>query len=785
MILCFLFLSAGILFWNSLPEPLFDRSWSKVLYSSDGKLLGAKIANDHQWRFPLRESVPEKFQQSILTFEDKRFHHHIGIDPLALFRAFYKNVKAGRVVNGGSTISMQVIRLARNNPPRTLFEKVVEMLLTLRLEIRYSKQEILSFYTAHAPFGGNVVGLEAASWRYFGRSPNLLSWSESAMLAVLPNSPSLIHLGKNRKRLKKKRDRLLKKLLDQAIIDELDYELAISEPLPKEPVPLPRVAPHLLNTLISKDRKKGEKETAFFQTTLNLRIQKNVTEKLNQHAKRLRDQGIGNVAALVVANGSSKVLAYVGNSLTGEGKDLDIIQRPRSTGSILKPFLYAAMLQDGELLPKTLVPDIPSHYSGFSPKNYDRTYNGAVPANAALARSLNVPAVRMLQQYGIARFQDFLKEMGITTLHRTPEGYGLTLVLGGAEATLWDLVKLYSGLAELAIEGATYPMNHQYEITPPMLIQTEKKAKRHTVRISPATAWLTLEALLEAIRPGVEGFWKNFDSSRKIAWKTGTSNGFRDAWAIGITPKYTVGVWAGNANGQGNPDLKGTTAAAPLLFDIFHSLERSEWFERPDEKMKEVKVCRLSGMLATEQCEGEVIKIPKESHYSKLCPWHQLVHLDKDETWRVHGKCESVYNMKRKNWFVLPPRMEFFYRKYHPEYRTLPPFRADCRATRQDLSGQNMLGLIYPDHNSQIYIPIELNEKRGKVVLEAVHRNHDATIFWHLDEEYLGKTKVFHQMAVQTEPGKHRLILIDHHGNRLARTFLVLGQTSKISNNAR
>ena len=242
-------LISAITVYYCLPEPLFKSPSSSILLSKDGKLLGAHISKDGQWRFPPLEKLPEKFKKSIVAFEDKRFYQHFGIDPLAIARALKLNIKAGRVVSGGSTISMQVIRMASDNPERTLLEKIIEAVRALRLESRYEKDQILALYSSHAPFGGNVVGLEAASWRYFGRNPEQLSWAESAMLAVLPNSPALIHPGRKRGQLKAKRDRLLQKLFEQQQISKLDYQLAVAEPLPVKPQDLPRMAPHLLDTL--------------------------------------------------------------------------------------------------------------------------------------------------------------------------------------------------------------------------------------------------------------------------------------------------------------------------------------------------------------------------------------------------------------------------------------------------------------------------------------------------------------------------------------------------------
>ncbi|MDH5179068.1 MAG: penicillin-binding protein 1C, partial [Gammaproteobacteria bacterium] len=555
--------AAFLLFWFALDDPLFDTPYSTILQSRDGHLMGARIAKDGQWRFPVNPEIPEKFRTALIQFEDKRFYVHPGVDPVAMLRAIFLNLRHRSVVSGGSTLSMQVIRLSRQNPSRTYFEKLREVILALRLELTYSKAEILALYAAHAPFGGNVIGLETAAWRYFGRRPQQLSWAESCMLAVLPNSPALIHPGKNRDLLKAKRDRLINKLHEQGILDATQTKLALLEPLPAKPVALPQIAPHLLETLIQQQPQQHR-----FITTVQPRLQNAINDIVQHHAEKLQRRHIYNAAVLVIDNQTFDVITYIGNSDFSNqsefGYAIDIIHRPRSTGSILKPLLYANMLQHGEILPKTLIPDVPSKYNGFIPQNYDRRFRGAVPADIALIHSLNVPAVYMLKQYGITRFYGFLKNAGMDSLYRPPDEYGLTLILGGAEGTLWDMTRIYSNLAWLAQQ--TTPAHRTYR-TPRLLIAGSTDM-RQTAELDPAAAWLTLEALLDVNRPGDEGHWKNFNNKQKIAWKTGTSYGLRDAWAIGTTKRYTIGVWVGNATGEGRPGLTGVSAAAPLMFDI-------------------------------------------------------------------------------------------------------------------------------------------------------------------------------------------------------------------------
>lgn len=768
---------AALAFWFCLPEPLFQEPLSTIVASRDGDLLGAKIASDEQWRFPQPPMVPEKFRIALLQCEDKRFYSHPGVDPLAVLRASALNIFRRKIVSGGSTISMQVIRLARKNPERTVFEKLKEMILALRLELRYSKNTILSLYATYAPFGGNVVGLETASWRYFGRSAQNLSWAETCTLAVLPNNPAMIHPGRNRDSLKKRRDDLMRRLRDADYMTELEFRLGWREPLPQKPLPLPRLAPHLMETLLAQEAHPHR-----FETTLDKSLQMAVNDIVRQRSTVLAKQFIRNAAALVIDNATFEVMAYVGNSSLSNNREagyaVDIIRRPRSTGSILKPLLFAAMLQSGDILPTTLVPDLPTQYGGYMPENYDRMYRGAVPAQTALARSLNVPAVRMLKQYGVARFYDVLQHMGMTTLHRSPDRYGLTLILGGAEGTLWDLTSMYANLAHIAKQNG---LKRNLRYRRPKVLQGEKTDTERSADIYPAGAWLTLNALLEVARPGIEGHWKNFNSALRVAWKTGTSYGLRDGWAIGSTPRYTVGVWVGNASGEGRTDLTGVGSAAPIMFSIFNHLPNSEWFEKPVDQMRQVEVCKDDGYLANNLCESETIWIPEESRFNRVSPFHYLVHLDESGSRRVHSQCEPVREMVHKSWFVLPPGQEFFYRKHHLDYELLPPYRDNCLDWIAGAAERHPIGLLYPDLGTKVYIPVDLNGEKEEVVFEAVHRNRDTRLYWHLDEDYIGETKTFHQQALNIQLGIHRLILVDEQGNRLERQFEVLGKENSMS----
>ena len=754
VILCILaFLVTGYIF--CLPRHLFHVPYSTVVTDRNEELLGARIASDGQWRFPPRNTTPEKIKECLITFEDKHFYHHWGVNPFAIGRAFYQNVKNKRIVSGGSTLTMQTIRLARNES-RTFREKLIEMIWATRLEFRASKEEILSMYISHAPFGGNVVGLDAAAWRYFGHSADDLSWAESAMLAVLPNAPAMIHLSKGRKTLLDKRNRLLKQLLEKKTIDSSTYELAISEPLPDEPHALPQIAPYLVSRFYQE--RNGE----YSRSTINKGIQTQVEDLAERWSNEFGRSDIRNLAILVIDIPSNQVVAYCGNvhfDRKQGGNQVDVIQAPRSTGSILKPFLYYAMLQEGSLLPDMLLPDVPVNINGFTPQNFSMQFEGAVPASEALARSLNIPAVTMLQRYGVPKFHSFLQQIGLKTINRSSSHYGLSLILGGAEATLWDVTNAY------AMMGRSLLQLPQRSCS---LLLPTSRITESTDPFQPGAVWQTFDALKEVNRPE-EIDWKSIPSMQTIAWKTGTSYGFRDAWAGGVTPRYAVGVWVGNATGEGKLGLVGAQTAGPVLFDIFNLLPSSSWFTRPAGIFVEAEVCRKSGHLKGRFCdEMDTLLVLPAGLRTEACPYHHLVTLSADESQRIYENCANTEPTLRKSWFTLPPVWEWYYKQHHPEYKPLPPFKAGCgEDTFQPMQ------FIYPPMNARIKLPKQLDGSKGFLTVELAHNNPNATVFWHLDETYQAQTQDFHKISLQPAAGKHSLTAVDGEGNTISTTFFV------------
>jgi penicillin-binding protein 1C len=740
----------GLIFhWFCVPRVLFDKPTSTVLFDSRGDLLAARIAEDGQWRFPSTDTLDCRFVKCLLNYEDRRFFSHCGVDVVAIVRAFKKNIQEGRFSEGASTLTMQVARMARGNQPRTLKNKLIEILWALDIELSYSKEEILKLYLSNAPFGGNIVGIDAASWRYFQRDLSRLSWAELSTLAVLPNSPALIHLGKNRESLKRKRDLLLKILNDRGVLSNEEYELSLAESLPEKPFPLPNYTPHLIDYKSKTDR------GSFVSTFIDKRVQIQVQRLANDYNTRYRNSNhVDNIAVLVLDVESGEPLVYVGNTtnISVEASHVDIIQSERSPGSTLKPFLYAAMISNGVITPKRLIADTPLSINGFTPHNFNKNFSGAVQADEAIIQSLNVPLVRMLSLYTVGRFMEDLKWLGMKSLRYDEEYYGASLILGGAEVSLWDLCQMYRCLA--------YNLKEDCD-------SSEVKGQR---RISRAATWFAFEAMSKLNRPEEESEWRHFSSMKNIAWKTGTSWGSRDAWSVGVTPKYIVGVWVGNATGEGRAGMTGVGFAAPVMFDVFSLLDDSGWFSPPYGEMEQVRVCKKSGYVASTICEDVSVEyLPESANLTSSCPFCQWVHLSKDGRWQLNSSCVSISEIETKPWFVLPAAQEYYYKYRHADYRQLPPFREDCEGSKID-----QIDLIYPEHNMMVVIPRGFDGSLEKVVCEAVSRRTDAVLYWHLDQQFVGETgNGIHQIALAPSLGEHILSVVDDLGNRKTISFEV------------
>jgi penicillin-binding protein 1C len=734
-----------VLCFNLLPKK--DYSYSFAIYDRSERLLCASLSSEQTYHLPLSDKINQFYKSASIVYEDKSFFLHFGLDFSSIFRSFFLNIKNQKVLSGASTITMQVARILCKNEKRTYLQKIKESLIALLLELKYTKNEIFSLYASNAPFGGNVVGVDAASFRYFSASQENLSVSEATVLAVLPNQPSLVTLAKKRKRLKEKRDSLLKKLYQYAIIDSVTYDLAILEPLPDKPAPLPFLAMHYHDFL--KVNRNESSQNGKYITTIDYDLQKLTEQMAERNSKRLAENLIYNMAVVVMEVESGKVLSYVGNTgfFSENGKNIyvDMAIARRSSGSLLKPFLFASMLDRGMIFPRSLLIDIPTQIQNYAPENNNGKYEGAIEAREALTKSLNVPFVRALREYGIPPFLELLKKCGFTTFNRKAENYGLPLILGGGEVTLYEACSVYARLMRCA--SGKLEANEEFPI-------------------SEGAAYITLNELTSGKRPYNEAFWESFTSQQKIAWKTGTSDGYKDAWSIGVTPKYVVGVWAGNADGVGRPEIKSHIATLPLMFELFNVLEKSSWLSKPEHALKKCLACKHSHYLKGMHCdEGIEEDLPINAPLPKLCPYCASICLTFDRKYRARAS-ETKEKVNIENWFILPPFIESFYIRNHKSYKTLPPFL-------NKMHKSNDFEITFPENNSIIEIPTELSEKKGAFTAKVSHKNNDAILYWDIDGLYLGKTKTFHQFDITVLSGYHILTVTDDSGNRKNVGFYV------------
>lgn len=744
-----------------LPDDLFISDHSVVITDRDGKLLRAFLNEDEQWYFPSDPGIEfsDKLIRAVINFEDRYYYYHPGINPVSIIRAFIGNISAGKINSGASTISMQVIRLSKKRR-RTLLNKLIEILQSLKLEIKYSKKEILRMYLDNAPYGGNIIGVSAASLRYFRKSAVNLTWNEAATLAVLPNAPGLISPLVNRDQLIRKKNRLLGKLFKRKIISEDVFLRSSSESVPSELIPFPSIAPHLSEYM----KVRYGKDVPLIRSTINRTHQVRIEHLTREHLKYLASYGIKNGAVVVAETSTGKVRAYCGSQDFFDYEkngQVDGARAARSSGSILKPFLYALAIDEGAILEKTILKDIPSYFGSFSPSNASMKFSGVVTAKEALIRSLNVPAVRLLNYYGLHKFYLFLKKSGLTTIVRDSDDYGLTLILGGAETKLTELVMLYRGLGNLG------------RFSPLIFSENYQKRRVSMDMITPEASYLTLNMMRELKRPGAEFYWEQYQSKTPIAWKTGTSYGQRDAWAVGVNPEWTIGVWVGNFRGEGNPELAGYSCAAPLMFDIFNYLpkdNKGEWFSRDGLDFKQVELCSRTGFLAGENCEDRVVAdAPPGPGVVPLCPYHRVVFVTKDEKFSVCSLCWEEGNYKKVRKLIFPPDVSQFLREKGDIVDSIPPHTQGCSSG----SESDPIQILYPVKEARILIPVDFNRETQNITIRVAHKFSDREIFWYIDQTYIGVTKSRHKMMVDLSPGWHKLEVIDSDGNNAKRRFYI------------
>ncbi len=742
-----------------LPAEKLSRHSSYFIYDRNGELLNCYASDDHFWRLPTElDSISPFLIRTVLNTEDKWYRYHPGINPVSLFKAAVDNVQAGKIVRGGSTITMQIARMMEPKP-RNITGKLIEIYRALQLEMHYSKDELLEIYFNLIPYGGNIDGVGAAAYFYFGKSPLELTVSESAILAGIPSSPNNYRPDLNPEKCLKRRDRILRQLHINGIIDEAKYHDALEEEIPKERGERPDYAPHFSQSMMARiDSEAGDGK---IRSTLDLEIQALCERLAVSYANVLSEKDIHNLSIVVIDNKSGRLLAMVGSPDFYDRKHQGQINgafAPRSPGSALKPFVYALGFENGMITPSSILNDIPVSYAGYSPENYDEKYNGVVTVSEALIRSLNVPAVNLTSALGIKEFYQFLQEGGISTLDKKYNEYGLPLVLGACEVSLIDLANLYAALGRNGI------------YKPLMMLESDISAKAADL-LCPEACYLVSRILSNLQRPHLPSSWEFTRDLPTIAWKTGTSYGRRDAWAIGYNPLFTVGVWAGNFSGEGSPWLVGAESAAPLMFSVFNEIMQGRehvWFEMP-EGIGTRKVCAVSGMPPNQHCPNTVdaFYIKGLTNNSK-CSIHKAIIVDKKTG---HELCRACQHLGEPDTLIVEdwPVKLAGWLSNHSGVTNLPKHHPGCTGIFADGPPQ----IISPEHGAHFEISKSIPSEYQKIMLEASSGLRNRKLYWFLDDRLFGSCGVDEKIFYEPSRGSHTLMCVDDLGRSTKINFTV------------
>jgi penicillin-binding protein 1C len=645
--------------------PLPDKiTYSTTILDDQGQVIHAFLTSDQQWRMKLEASeLTPLLKYTILCKEDKYFYFHPGVNPIAICKSFFGNIQHGKIRSGASTITMQVAR-ALEPKKRTYFNKLREIFRAGQLELKYSKSEILELYLNLVPYGGNIQGVKAAALFYFRKNPDHLSLAEITTLSIIPNRPSSLVIGKSNNRIVTARNFWLKKFEAQKYFTAKEIEDALSEPLTATRHAVPGFIPQLSLKL----KKSGNGNIAtFINMNKQFKLEKLVADYI--HAARLKN--IQNAAVVVIDNQTHQVVAYLGSADfrdTLDGGQVNGAAAIRQPGSTLKPLLYGLCMDEGLLTPKQIINDVAVNYQGYAPENFDRKFNGYVSMEYALEHSLNIPAVRSLQLLGKDRLIQTLSLCGFESIKKDQAKLGLSMVLGGCGSSLEQLTGMFSIFAS---QGLYYkPYFQQNDI-----ISSPKRM------LSAASAYMINEILSKVNRPDFPLNWQSTSHLPKIAWKTGTSYGRRDAWSIGYNQHYTVGVWCGNFSARGVAELSGANTATPLLFKIFNTIDYDadeQWFTKPS-SLDSRLVCAETGLLPGANCNNLITGyfIPGLSS-AKTCAHLQEVIISGDEKISYCRTCMPENGYKKKLFRIVPPEIQRYYEENHIAYQKLPPHNPAC-----------------------------------------------------------------------------------------------------------
>ncbi len=752
-----------------LPQERLSRPPAHYIFSAEGLPLGRYTSSDTFWRLPVTlKEISPRLVTSVIECEDKWFYYHPGVNPISLLRAAVDNLKAGHVVRGASTITMQIARMIEPKE-RTIGGKLFEIFRAFQLELRYSKDELLEIYFNLVPYGGNIEGAGAAARHYFDHSINELTISEAAILTSIPASPNRYRPDRHPDLLKKRRNQILQKLLTANLIDREQYQDALSEEIPFHRAERMALAPHVSQEAIAR-----RPNQALLNTSINHKLQ-SLSERLAfQYHLSLKERGIYNLAIVILENKTGKVRALVGSPAFEDnqhGGQVNAAFAPRSPGSTLKPFVYALAFQSGEITPSSLVEDVPVNFSGYRPENYDEEYHGVVSAADALVRSLNVPAVNVTARIGLSSLYNLLVNGGVSTLRSSAAKHGLPLILGGCEISLLELTALYSSLARegtyiqptLMSEGQNSDGGND-DITRGQDVQSRRILSRES-------CFLVSQILVDLERPTLSSAWEHTTNIPHVAWKTGTSYGRRDAWSVGYNPEFTVGIWVGNVSGEGSPDLVGVEVAAPLLFSIFQEIsgENSKSWLRKPSGVGERNVCALSGELANDICPS-VRRAYYIKNVSSLahCKIHREIIVDSKTGYSLCRACASGKEVESKVVEFWPSRLNSWLIS-RSVATALPEHDPSCSG---ELSDQAPV-VSSPESFGVYKIRIDAPLEHQQILLAASVSPDCARVHWFVDNNLLTTSAPSERVFYQPIPGKHRVMCVDDQGRSVSVDFTV------------
>ncbi|TDB60885.1 penicillin-binding protein 1C [Arundinibacter roseus] len=726
-------------------------SYSTQILAKDSSVLHAFLSQDDKWRlYTETTEITPLLRKTLLHKEDRFFAWHPGVNPLAVGRAALRNLLTGRRTSGASTITMQVVRLLEPRR-RTYGSKLLEIIRAIQLEMHYSKQEIFQFYLNLVPYGGNIEGIKAASLLYFGKPPQLLSLSEITALAIVPNRPSSLRPDTRQSALLAARNVWLRRfevdqLFEPSVIDD-----ALHEPLRVTRRAAPAQIPHLAQRLKAQYPNEPTVRTGIVP-------QKQVQAEalVKNYVNRLKSQNIHNAAVLIVNNETGAVEAYVGSadfSNPYDGGQVDGIRAVRSPGSALKPLLYATAFDKGLLTPKMILNDVPTNFSGYEPENFDQRFNGPVTVEFALANSLNIPAVKVLKDVQTPVLVDQLKKAGFQTVRKQAKDLGLSMILGGCGVTLEELTRLFAAFAN---EGRLQPLS--YGAVP--MSQTKKKADSGFEIISPGAAFLITQVLTQVTRPDLP---TNFDNSYhlpRIAWKTGTSYGRRDAWSIGYNKQYTIGVWVGNFSGEGVADLSGAETATPLLFSLFNSLDYNSpkgWYHMP-ESVALRKVCAASGDIPSDFCTNPIVDyhLMGVSPYRR-CQHRQWVFVNAAKSLSYCPTCLPASGYVREAYPNYTPELIAYYELKKLPYEKIPPHNPAC----ERVFGDGAPIIISPNNGSEYYVR---TDEPQQILLSCQAANDVQQVFWYINDKLFKKSSPTEAVFMSPPPGRVKVSCSDDKG---------------------